>query len=180
MTEALTQSAPDAFDFFADLDAQISATLAKSKTKADAEAARKKALNTRLPSSERLAAGKLHKELSALVEAEAWRAVSTIALFHEQTCDGCGSTHRVFVQYMEHQTLVRLASSQRWIRTSRPRGDLPREIVIQPSTTHICYHCGKDHGFDPLVSTTTYLPATTAATVPSNTYFQEDINAPSA
>lgn len=164
-------------DFFAELEAEIATHTAKAKLKSDAEAARKKAHNTRLSPAARAEAASTYKELSAIVEAEQWGAVSTVALFTEQTCDGCGSVHRVFLQYMEVQAMIRKPSTQRWVRISKPVPEevLPRETLIQPHRTHICSHCCEDHGF--ALEAASHLPVSQSALSVSQTYLQEDINA---
>lgn len=167
-------------DFFAELEAEISTAMEKVKIRKDAEAAKKKAHNMRLAPATRLEAGKVYKELSAVIEADQWAARATIALFTEQTCDGCGSVHRVFLQFMELQVLKHRPTTQRYVRVGKPapRDFLPREVMIQPHHTHVCYECCEDHGFDP--SLAAQLQTVTSAAAPSATYFQEDINAEAA
>lgn len=162
-------------DFFAELEAEIAVHTAKAQLKSDAEAARKRAHNTRLAPAVRAAAATNYKELTALVELDQWAVTATVALFTEQTCDGCGSVHRVFLQYMEVQSMVRKPSTQRWIRTPKPSPDTPRETLIQPHRTHICSDCCEDHGF--ALSSASHLPNSEAAIAISQNYFQEDINA---
>lgn len=164
-------------DFFAELEAEIAVSAAKTKVKADREAAKKAANNPHLNSAARQRASAEFRELSKLLEAEEWTIVSTVALFTEQQCDGCGSVHRVFLQYMERQSMVRKLSTQRYVRTPRPQPGTALETLIQPHRTHICADCCEDHGF--AVSSANYLhPADTVANL-STTYTQEDINAPS-
>jgi len=161
-------------DFFAELEAEIAVSLAATKLRSDRETARKKANTKTLPIAVRAAASEEYKAISKLLEAEEWSAVSTIALFTEQHCDGCGSTHRVFLQYMELQKQVRKDSTQRWVRVPRPSELLPRETLIQPTTTHICADCCEDHGF--AIEGAERLLDRTETFVPSFNYVQEDIN----
>ncbi len=165
---------PD-LDFFAELDAELATIMAKSKKAAQLKAARKKANNSRLPSATRQAAKSEFLALQSEVEASLWVPTASIALFTEQICDGCGSIHRTFLQFMELQTRVSKSSTQRWIRTSKPHPALPRETMIQPLTTHICADCCIDHGFD-FHPDSTRLEISTSLTVSPN-YIQEDINA---
>jgi hypothetical protein len=165
-------------DFFAELEAEISQHIAADKLKKDRDAAKKRANNGQLPTAIRQAASATFKELSKLIEINEWASVKTIALFTEQTCDGCGSIHRTFLQYMQMEQLVRKPTTQRWVRVSRPSLDLPRESLIQPMTTHLCADCCEDHGFA-LLSAERLAPRTENL-APSFTYVQEDINAEAA
>ena len=162
-------------DFFAELEAEIAQATAKTKLKSDREAAKKAANNPHLSSASRQRASAEYRELSKLLEAEEWSIISTVALFTEQQCDGCGSVHRVFLQYMERQALVRKPSTQRYVRTPKPQSSAPLETLIQPHRTHICADCCEDHGFA-LLDANYLHPADTVANL-STTYTQEDINA---
>ena len=102
-------------DFFAQLDAEIATFTKASKLKADREAAKRKANNMRAPASARAAAKAIFQALDAELAAQEWQAIKTIALFHEQTCDGCGSIHHTFLQFMEVSSLIRKPSTQRSI-----------------------------------------------------------------
>jgi hypothetical protein len=167
-------------DFFASLNAEIETELAKTKAASNAEALKKKAHNMRLDPKTRAAAGEEYKAIQAALEAEQWITVSTTALFTEQSCDGCGSVHHIFLQFMECQQLKRKPTTQRWARVTRPstHSDLPRKTLIQPHRTHLCADCCQDHGF--YLSSAEALLPTAQASVPSLTYVQEDLNAPSA
>ena len=165
-------------DFFAELEADIAKHISATKLKQDRDAARKKANTHTLPASVRQAAAAEYKQIDQVLAAAEWTSVSTVALFTEQVCDGCGSTHRVFLQYMETQQLIRRPSTQRWNRVTKPTEGLPRETLIQPMTTHICASCCEEHGFALL--TADRLNRTNAVVAPSMTYTQEDINAEAA
>jgi len=167
-------------DFFASLNAEIETELAKTRAASNAEALKKKAHNMRLDPKTRAAAGEEYKAIQAGIEAEQWMTVSTTALFTEQTCDGCGSVHQIFLQFMECQQLKRKPTTQRWARVTKPTSwdELPRKTLIQPHRTHICSDCCQDHGFY-LSAAEALLPATQVS-VPSLTYTQEDINAPAS
>lgn len=163
-------------DFFAELEAEIASATATAALKAKAAEARKTAATMRLPSATRAAAQAEFKELSALLDASLWTSVSTIALFSEQRCDGCGSVSRTFLQFMELQQLIRKPTTQKWVRISRPVSEdiLPREAMVQPHVTHICPDCCEDHGF--VIDQASELRSTAFPVAPSQTYIQEDLN----
>ena len=165
------------FDLFAELDAEIAKVSAKSKLKSDAESLRKKANNMRLDTEVRRRAAVEYREIQAIVEADLWEVVKTAALFAEQSCDGCGSKHFNFLQYMQQERKVRKHSDIRWVRIACPLGLRAKETIIQPLTTHICADCCEDHGFDAQRPTIRLMPHEGALTV-SRSYIQEDINAP--
>lgn len=164
----------EADDFFASLDAEIAQHTAKAKIKDDAAKAKARANNTRLASSARREAAKTFHELSALIESDLWSKLSTIALFVDQQCDGCGSRHRVFLQYMEKHCMTRNPSTTHFVRVAKPDPTLPREVLCQPAITHICADCCNEHGFDLNASGTIDFGGQLS---PSKDYEQEDINA---
>lgn len=165
-------------DFFAQLEAEIAESTKLIKMKQDRDAARKKANTVSLPSATRQRAAEEYKLLSQALAATEWTAISTVALFTEQSCDGCGSKHHVFLQYMELRQQIRKPTTQQWVRVSKPDPALPRETLLQPMETHICSHCCEDHGFGLL--TASRLASRKDALSPSPTYTQEDINAEAA
>lgn len=167
-------------DFFAQLDADIERALKADKLKHDRNAAKKRLNTMTLSPAARARASEEYKALDALLKAQEWASVKTIALFTEQTCDGCGSVHRVFLQYMELQQMVKKPTTQQWVRVSKPDPEkiLPRETLLQPMTTHICADCCEDHGFA-LLTASRLVPSKDALT-PSPNYHQEDINAPTS
>lgn len=162
-------------DFFAMLDAEIATITKASKLRADREAAKKRANNMRASPEIRAAAKATFKALDAELSAQEWTSTKTIALFHEQSCDGCGSVHYTFLQFMEVQSLIRKPSTERSYRVAKPDPKLPRETLVQPMLTHMCASCCEDHGF--AVPTAKRLRSRQEAVVPSFTYEQEDINA---
>ena len=160
-------------DFFAELNAEL-ATLTKKETlRGERNIASKLAHNSRLSSSVRAAAMEEYKLLSALLKAEKWRAIETIALFQQQDCDSCGSSHRMFIQYMEVEELIRLPSTRKWHRVARPSDNLPKGKLTQTSVTHICAECCEDYGFQ---SDTEKSLGTIPEFTLSPTYHQEDLN----
>lgn len=162
-------------DFLALLEAEIADASAKSKLKSDAKELKKKAHNMRLSTKARAEAAKEYREIQAIVEADQWIPIRSGALFAEQVCDGCGSIHFNFLQYMEQQRNFKNASTVRWVRVSLPNLELEKETIIQPLTTHICSDCCEDHGFDARKPTIRLMPVEGSLTV-SHTYVQGDIN----
>jgi hypothetical protein len=160
-------------DFFAELDAEIAEITAKSRLKADAAQLRKKANNMRVPPAERAAAAEEWRALQAIVEANDWRVMRCSAFFTEQSCDGCGSVHHTFLQYMQEEINER-TRVRRWVRISLPTVGTPREVIIQPLATHICSHCCDEHEFD-FAAAIRLLPRDGSLTA-STTYIQGDIN----
>lgn len=164
-------------DFFQLLDAEIAEAVAKSKLKSDAQKLKKRANNMQLSPAERAEAAAEWRSVQAIVEANDWEPVYSAAFFTEQNCDGCGSTHRTFLQYMQKEESVRKRNTFRWVRVPLPMAGLPKETIIQPLITHICADCAPDHGFDPEMPETRLMPLAGGLTV-SSTYVQGDINGP--
>lgn len=162
--------------FFAELEVEIAAATAKGKLKADAANLKKTAHNMRLSPRQRAEAAAEFRALQAIVEANLWEAIAAGALFSEQTCDGCGSIHHTFLQFMQYERKVHDRSNgTRWVRVTLPMPGLPLETIIQPLTTHICSDCCQDHGFNVMAPTIKLMPRDEALTV-STTYIQGDIN----
>lgn len=170
MTEPVTD------DFFAELEAEIASATAKSKLKADATTLKRRANNMRLSSKDRAEAAAEFKSIQAIVEADQWIAVRCAAMFAEQTCDGCGSVHHNFLQYMQEEHKVKDPRTRRWVRVPLPNLLLEKETIIQPLLTHICSHCSEDHGFDVKRPSIRLLAREGSLTV-SPLYVQGDINA---
>ena len=162
-------------DFLEELNAELAEITEKAKKASQAEKLRRASNNMRLPAASRQAA----KAEFLLIQTEAekflWSAKTSIALFSEQQCDGCGSVHRTFLQFMEHQVHNTKPTNQRWVRVSKPHPDLPRESLIQPLSTHICPDCCEDHGFGIFPNSPRL--ETSASITASPTYTQEDLNA---
>jgi hypothetical protein len=167
-------------DFFAELEAEIAKSVKSDQLKKDRDALRKRANTMTLSAETRARAAEEYRQINAVLAAQEYQAIKTVALFTEQTCDGCGSVHRIFLQYMELQQLVRRPSTQQWVRVTAPKPEavLPRETLLQPMTTHLCANCCEDHGFALL--TANRLPSRKDTLVPSFTYEQADINAAEA
>lgn len=164
----------DDLDFFAALEADIAAAVSKTRLRADRDKAAKLAGNTKISSAIRARAKAELSELNAMLEAAEWGVQAIVALFTEQSCDGCGSVHRVFLQYMERQAMLRKPTTQRYVRVSRPSNS-PVEVLVKPHHTHICADCCHEHGFD--LGEAAYLRGDSLVANLSPSYQQEDINA---
>lgn len=164
-------------DFFAELEAEIAEATAKSRLKADATKLKKQAHNMRLSPAERQAAAAEFRSIQAIVEADEWKPIISAALFTEQKCDGCGSVHHTFLQFMQEEQKIRGLSARRWVRVALPDPYLPRQTIIQPLTTHVCSDCCTDHSFNVLAPEIRLMPREGNLTV-SSTYIQGDINDP--
>lgn len=163
-------------DIFDELNLEIEKALEKGKLKKKAAELKKQAFDTTVGRRVRERAMLEYRETLALIEIESWRPVGTSALITEQLCDGCGSIHRVFLQYMEIQQHKTKPSARRWVRVSIPAPALPREVVIQQNKTHICPDCCDEHGFD--LSTASFLGVGPMTLAVSDNYIQGDLNAP--
>lgn len=166
-------------DFFAELEAEISQATAKSKLRVDAKELRKRALNSRLEKGIRDKAMEEWKAVQAIIDAETWIVAKSAALFTEQHCDGCGSLHYTFLQFMQEEHKIRDPRTRRWVRVSLPPENLVRETIVQPLTTHICSDCCEDHGFDAKFPSVRLEPREGGLTVSAN-YEQGDINGSSS
>lgn len=161
-------------DFFAELDAEIAKAQEKVAIRKNAAAAKKKAMSRAVAEVERITALREWKELQAIIDADIWRPVSLVAFFTEQECDGCGSVHSIFLQYMEEQLLRSKPQTRRWVRTQIPEPGLPRTVLTQKHKTHVCADCAIDHGFDLDAASVFNMPNALSI---SSTYDQGDINA---
>lgn len=135
-------------DFFASLEADIAKEISKTRKVSDLEKARKAANNMRATTSDRAKAKAEWYAISKELEAQQWADDSIFAMFTEQHCDGCGSTHRTFLQYMLKQVMIRQPTTQRFVAITKPIATLPRDTMVQVHTTHICADCALEHNFD--------------------------------
>lgn len=165
-------------DIFDLLNADIAKALEKTNLRKKAANLKKQAFDRTIGQAVRNKAMLEYRETLAQIEIEMWQPIGTAALMTEQQCDGCGSIHRTFLQYMEIQQHRSRPTSRRWMRVSFPHPTLPREVVIQPNKTHICPNCCDEHGFD--TSTASFLGVGTTALTVSDNYLQGDINAPAS
>ncbi len=168
----------DNFDIFAELDAEIAQATAKPKLEKDRKALMAKLRDNRLS---REAAANIRNELSAvdqMLDSIIWTPMSAVAFFVQQDCDACGSTHKVFLQHMEKQSTGTHNPTTRYKRVRRPNPDLPCEVVVQQSTTHICADCCEDFGFS-FPSAEIKFVSTEAPFAISPTYEQDDLYAES-
>lgn len=162
-------------DFFAELEAEIQEATAKKVLKSDAVKLKKQANNERLNKRIREKAAAEYKAVQAITEANEWEIIQCGALFAEQSCDGCGSIHYNFLQYMQQEQKLRDNRSRRWVRINLPVSGMALETIIQPLTTHICSDCCTDHGFNVKTPSIRLMPHGGALTV-SAAYQQDDIN----
>jgi hypothetical protein len=168
----------DDFDFLASLDAEIAAATAKPKLESDRKKLMAKLRDNRLS---REAAAGLRSELSAvdqMLETLVWTPMAATAFFVQQDCDSCGSSHRMFLQHMEKQSTGTHNPTTRWKRVRRPNPDLPCEVVVQQSKTHMCADCCEDFGFH-FPSAEIKFISTEAPFTISSTYEQDDLYAES-
>lgn len=175
MSDSTPSAEVPVFDLFAELEAEIKVSLAKSERIKRAEELRK-AANNRFASKEsreisRAEYNKLREEL----EAATWETDAYYAMFTEQTCDGCGSVHRTFLQYMAHQFNLRTRSATRFTPIRKPNGvELPRHVMVQPLATHICSDCCDEHGF--YLTQKQFVMRENGVITVASMYEQEDIN----
>lgn len=163
-------------DFFDELNAEIGVALAKAGRVAKANSLRKTSNNMRASTSQRADAKAEWKSIQFELDEALWIDDKIFAMFSEQTCDGCGSTHRVFLQYMLRQRMIKRASTIRFIAVGKPVGNtIPRGVLSQPLRTHICSDCCGDFGFDLVSGDNLTLDYAHPLTV-SRHYIQEDIN----
>ena len=157
--------------FFDQLNAEIQQQLKKTKIVKSGKEARRKAAN---PFASPTDKQEWYEQREAF-EAATWLPISTVALFAEEQCDGCGSTHRIFLQFMERQVETLKPANKRLRRVTHLNHKLPKECLIHRTTTHICADCCTDHGFD-LESALKMI--STAPVAASKLYSPEDINLP--
>lgn len=166
------------FDFLAQLDAEIATATAKPRLEKDRKALMAKLRDNRLS---REAAAGIRQELStvdAMLDSMIWTPMAAVAFFVQQDCDACGSIHKVFLQHMEKQSTGTHNPTTRYKRVRRPNPDLPCEVVVQQSTTHICADCCEDFGFS-FPSAEIKFVSTEAPFTISPTYEQDDLYAES-
>lgn len=162
-------------DFFDFLNGVIDEAAKKQALKKDAAKLKKDANNFQLSPRARAKAAAEWRAIQAIVEANQWRVVQTAAFFTEQLCDGCGSVHHNFLQYMQEEVKVKNPSDRRWVRTALPEEGIERTTIVQPLKTHICSDCCDDHGFNANAPAIRLMPMEGGLTV-SATYNQGDIN----
>jgi len=134
-------------DFLAQLDAEISAVVSRPKLESEKKKLMARLRDNRI-SREAQAENKLKlSEVDAILESMIWTPMAAVALFVEQTCDSCGSSHKMFLQHMEKQSTGKHNPTTRWKRVRRPNDELPTEVIVQHSTTHMCADCCEDFGF---------------------------------
>jgi len=164
------------FDFLAELDAEIAAATNKTKLEANKKKLLAKTKNKNLSWDELMEARAKLAEVDKILDSIIWTPMAAVAFFVQQDCDACGSTHRLFLQHMEKQSTGKANPTTRWTRVRRPNPDLPTEVVIQQSKTHICADCCEDFGFRLPDGEVKFISTDAPFTI-SPTYEQEDLNA---
>lgn len=134
------------FDFLAMLDAQIAKATSKSKLESEKKKAQQAARGT--VGQARINAMAEIKAINFELEAIQWKPLASVVLIAKQSCDGCGSTHEIFLQHMQRQETVFRPKVERWVRTMKVDHSLPKEVVFQTSISHCCVDCLGDFGFD--------------------------------
>lgn len=118
--------APDSDeDLFAELDAIIAESSAKSKAEADLKAKQKRLATLARQGKEGVERDSLLAEVRRLEESIVWRPVSATALFHVQRCTSCGAVTRFFMGWMTEQQ-HRTDPTGRRLTRGKPIEDLPQ------------------------------------------------------
>lgn len=160
-------------DFLARLDKEIAKVSLKAELERSLISDRKKLHSNKLSGEEKQAFRERYMRTALHLDSIRWRAEAAVALFVTQHCDSCGSSHQVFLQHMERQATIHRPRVVRFHRVPKPNLDLPKEVMQQITTTHMCSHCCEDYGFA-LVSAKTLLAGNDPITIPPS-YTQEEI-----
>jgi hypothetical protein len=163
-------------DFLASLDAELSVLASRPKLETERKKLMSKLRDNRTSKYEGGVLKAKLSEVDATLEAMIWTPMAAVAFFAEQSCDSCGSSHRMFLQHMEKQSTGKFRPTTRWKRVSRPNPDLPTEVVIQHSVTHICFDCCEDHGFSFPSAELKFISSEAPFTI-SPTYEQDELYA---
>lgn len=156
--------------FFDQLNAEIDAAMKRAKRISSGKAARDRA-STPFATAADKENWQLQREA---YEAETWQSVAIVALFGEEQCDGCGSNHQVFLQFMEQQIEIARPANRRFRRVQKVTQGLPKKVLVHKTTTHICCDCCGDHGFE--LENATQIKSQTPV-IASRFHHSEDINA---
>ncbi len=162
-------------DFFSALEAEIAPALAKSALLTAKDRASKTAANRLLPHELRTKARKEVEGLAAQLSLIQWRSLANVALFAVQHCDNCASDHRLFLQHMARQVTTSGHRVERLARVPGPDTSLPREVLLQLTTTHVCSDCCGEFGYD-LSSAMIRFVGQTEPFAISATYLQEELD----
>lgn len=134
-------------DFLADLMKEVQKTTEEALLKSKVVDLQKKIRDRRFSDEKKLELLSDLGEAQARLQVIMWRPLANVAFFTTQKCDGCGSEHSVFLQYMQRQETTSGAKVSRYQRVSRPHPELPNEVIKQVTETHVCVDCCEDHGF---------------------------------
>lgn len=146
--EAMEVEGPEEVDpdnEFLELDLILQRASEETLAKATVKNLRKAAKNFQSSAEARREAEARLREWEEKLE---WNSIANVALFHEQTCKCCGTTHRSFGGYLVFQTHRKTSHERRWINVQNPQPNLPKEVAFQYSTTPICPICAGGAGWD--------------------------------
>lgn len=135
-------------DILSQLDAELAKVSKKSALETERLRLSKKLQDRRIGDEQRQTLRAQLTSVSAELDLIRWRIESSVALFTTQHCDNCGSTHRVFLQFMEEQRTIRSPFVYRYVRVAKPTSGLPTKVLNQLKTTHICADCCSDWAYD--------------------------------
>jgi len=138
----------DDLDILSQLDAELAKVSKKSALETERLRLSKKLQDKRIGSEQRTTLRAQLTSVAAELDLIRWRIISAVALFTTQQCDNCGSTHRVFLQFMEEQRTIRAPFVYRYVRVAKPTADLPTKVLNQLKTTHICADCCSDFDYN--------------------------------
>lgn len=138
----------DDLDILSQLDAELAKVSKKSALETERLRLSKKLQDRRIGDEQRQTLRAQLSSVSAELDLIRWRVESSVALFTTQQCDNCGSTHRVFLQFMEEQRTIRAPFVYRYVRVAKPTSGLPTKVLNQLKTTHICADCCSDWSYD--------------------------------
>ena len=135
-------------DFLLELDRELSVATSRAKLQSDVSKARGKLLSSTISAEAKGALREEYAHLSEELNKILWRPIASVAFFAVQSCDGCASVHKTFLSHMQRQASVTNRTVMRWVRTPKPIPDLPTEVIMQATKTHICADCCHEFGFD--------------------------------
>lgn len=135
-------------DILSQLDAELAKVSKKSALETERLRLSKKLQDRRIGDEQRQTLRAQLSSVSVELDLIRWRVESSVALFTTQHCDNCGSTHRVFLQFMEEQRTIRAPFVYRYVRVAKPTSGLPTKVLNQLKTTHICADCCSDWSYD--------------------------------
>lgn len=135
-------------DILAQLDQELAKVSKKSALETERLRLSKKLQDRRLGEDQRTTLRAQLTSVSVELDLIRWKILRSVALFTTQHCDNCGSTHRVFLQFMEEQATIRTPLVYRYVRVAKPTAGLPTKVLNQLKTTHICADCCADFDYD--------------------------------